>query len=257
MGRCERRDDAGAWVLGALPEQEAGAFAAHVQACGACAAQVRELQAVADVLPRGVEQVPPPPELRDRVMAVVQREASLLAAAGPEADRPGSATAGPAPASQRRRKGAARARRGWRGWTFGPRPAITAVVACALLAVGVAAGVVVDGEREPALRQVAARVDPEQAPLAEAVLRGTGDQAQLAISGLPTPPQDRVYQVWLRRSNGELEPTDALFMPNSRAAATVEVPGGLRGVAEVLVTHEPMGGSQEPTQLPVIAVDPS
>ncbi|HEV2768720.1 MAG TPA: anti-sigma factor [Solirubrobacteraceae bacterium] len=254
MAQCERHDDAGAWVLGALPEQEAGAFAAHVQACEACAAQVRELQAVADVLPRGVEQVPPPPELRDRVMAVVEREASLLAAAGPEADRPGSAAARPAPRSQRRAEGA---RRGWRRWTFGPRPAITAAVACALLAVGVAAGVVVGEEDEPASRQVAARVDSEQAPLAKAVLRGTGDQAQLAISGLPTPPQDRVYQVWLRRSDGELKPTDALFMPNSRAAATVEVPGGLRCVEEVLVTHEPMGGSQEPTQLPVIAADPS
>jgi len=254
MVACERSDDAGAWVLGALPEQEASAFAAHAQTCQICAAHVRQLQAVADVLPRGVEQVPPPPELRDRIMAVVEREASLLAAAGPEADRLAS---GAAPGSHRRTEGAGRARRGWRGWAFGPRPAIIAAVACALLAVGVAAGIVFGEEGEPAPRQVAAQVDPQQAPLAEAVLRGTGDQAQLAISGLPAPPEDRVYQVWLRRSDGTLEPTDALFMPNSRAAATVEVPGGLQGVEEVLVTHEPMGGSQEPTQLPVIAAQPS
>jgi len=255
MDACEHCDDAGAWVLGALSDREAEAFAYHMQACEACAAQVRELQAVADVLPRGVEQVPPPPELRDRIMAVVEQEASLLAAAGPEADRPASATAGGALASQGRTEGAAR--RSWRQWAFGPRPAVTAAVACALLAVGVVAGIVVSEEGEPVPDRVAAQVDPEQAPLAEAVLRGSGDQAQLRITGLPAPPEGRVYQVWLRRSDGELQPTDALFMPNSRAAATVDVPGGLQGVEEVLVTHEPLGGSQTPTQLPVITAEPS
>ena len=253
MRECDRCDDAGAWALGALPEQEAGDFAVHVQTCEVCAAQVRELQAVADVLPRAVEQVQPAPELRDRIMAVVEREASLLAAAGPEADRP---AAGEAAQPQRRREGAIRARRGWLGWGFAPRAAIAAAAACALVGIGVAAGVLAGDEEEQIPRQVAAQVDEGQAPLAEAVLRGTGDQARLVISGLPAPPEDRVYQVWLR-SDGELEPTDVLFMPNSRAAATVEVPADLRKVEEVLVTHEPMGGSQKPTQLPVLVAEPS
>lgn len=254
MRECERCDDAGAWALGALPEQEASDFSTHLQTCEVCAGQVRELQAVADVLPRGVEQIQPPPELRDRIMAVVEREASLLAAAGPEADRPAAGEAG---GTRRRWKGAGRAGRGWRGWGFVPRAAISAAVACALVGVGVAGGVLVGDEEEEIPRQVAAQVDEEQAPLAEAVLRGSGDQAKLVISGLPAPPEDRVYQVWLRRSDGALKPTDVLFMPNSRAAATVEVPADLQKVEEVLVTHEPMGGSQQPTQLPVLVAEPS
>ncbi len=254
MRECDRCDDAGAWALGALPEQEAGDFAVHVQTCEVCAAQVRKLRPVADVLPRGVEQVEPPPELRDRIMAVVEREASLLAAAGPEADRP---AAGEAAQSPRPRGGASRAGRGWRGWGFAPRAAIAAAVACALVGIGVAAGVLAGDEDEQIPRQVAAQVDEEQAPLAEAVLRGTGGQANLVISGLPAPPEDRVYQVWLRRSDGALQPTDVLFTPNSRAAATVDVPADLQKVEEVLVTHEPMGGSQQPTQLPVLVAEPS
>jgi len=259
MRGCERCDDAGAWVLGALTEGEAAAFSDHVAECGVCAGEVRRLQGVADVLPRGVEQVQPPPELRDRIMAVVQREASLLAAAGPDADRPMAAGADRRPATPRRSAGPAdRGRRDRRrSWTFGVRAGATAAVACALLGVGVAAGVLVGGEREQASRQIAAQVDAERAPLAEAVLRTTGDQAKLRITGLPAPPEDRVYQVWLRRPDGALQPTDVLFLPNARSAATVEVPADLENVDEVLVTHEPLGGSRKPTQQPVIAADPS
>ena len=97
-------DDAGAWVLGALPEDEERRFAAHLETCAICRREVAELQMVADTLPLAAVQVAPPPELKDRIMSAVRAEAEVLQAAGPEADasrasrrREAGAAAAPAP----------------------------------------------------------------------------------------------------------------------------------------------------------------
>ncbi len=42
------------------------------------------------------------------------------------------------------------------------------------------------------------------------------------------------------------QPTDALFTVTRAGAGSVEVPGSLRGVREVMVTSEPLGGSSAP-----------
>jgi len=83
---CEHTDDAGAWVLGALPQDQEGRFAAHLETCAICRREVAELQMVADTLPLAAVQVAPPPELKDRIMSAVRAEAEVLQAAGPEAD---------------------------------------------------------------------------------------------------------------------------------------------------------------------------
>jgi anti-sigma factor RsiW len=72
---CRRIEDTGAYVLGALPEDEHARFAAHLAGCEACRAEVEQLRMVADTLPLGAVSVPPPPELKDRIMAVVEAEA--------------------------------------------------------------------------------------------------------------------------------------------------------------------------------------
>src|SRR6185503_1310666 len=76
----------GAWVLGALPEDEQRRFAAHLETCEICRREVAELQMVADTLPLAAVQVAPPPELKDRIMSSVRAEAEVLRASGPEAD---------------------------------------------------------------------------------------------------------------------------------------------------------------------------
>jgi hypothetical protein len=86
---------------------------------------------------------------------------------------------------------------------------------------------------------------------ASALLRLQDGQAQLLISGLPPSPRNRVYQVWLKGS-GAPQATDALFTVSSRGDATVGVPGVVRGVRELMVTSEPLGGSRQPTSAPVI-----
>ncbi len=48
--------------------------------------------------------------------------------------------------------------------------------------------------------------------------------------------------------------TDALFTLASDGSASVDVPGGLRGVSEVMVTAEPLGGSAQPSSPAVLGV---
>src|SRR5215211_8075479 len=91
------QDATGAYVLGALDQTERAAFEEHLAGCPACREEVDQLLPAALALPISVDPVAPPPSLKPRIMAEVEREASLLAAAGPEADRP------PAPARRRRR----------------------------------------------------------------------------------------------------------------------------------------------------------
>ena len=68
----------------------------------------------------------------------------------------------------------------------------------------------------------------------------------LVASGLPAPPDGRVYQLWLKRPGRAPEPTTALFRPSRDGTASAGVRGSLDGVDQVLMTDEPDGGSQEP-----------
>ncbi len=233
--QCPCGEDTGAWVLGALPEEEARTFAAHLETCGGCRDEVARLQAGADVLPRGVRQLVALPVVRDRVMAVVESEASLLAAASEPAD---------SPAPRRAR---------WRNWAFGLRPAVSAAVACALLVLGIGAGVLAgDGESR---RESTASV-AEVLPSTEAVLRVENGQATLRVDGLPAPEAGRDYQVWLKPPGEDPRPAGALFVPSSEGRATVEIPADLEGIEAVQVTNERAGGSPVPTSNPIIAAAP-
>lgn len=57
------------YVLGTLTDDEMRRFAAHLPECAGCARLVRESEAVAEALARGLPQQAPPPGLRDRVIA--------------------------------------------------------------------------------------------------------------------------------------------------------------------------------------------
>jgi Anti-sigma-K factor rskA, C-terminal len=92
------------------------------------------------------------------------------------------------------------------------------------------------------------------APGASALLQIQGQHAELVIANMAPPPAGRIYEVWLQRASGEPQPTDALFGVTRAGGAVVAVPGDLRGVRQVLVTAEPLGGSARPTRTPVIVV---
>jgi anti-sigma factor RsiW len=259
---CEHRDDAGAWVLGALPEDEQQRFAAHLERCEICRREVAELQMVADTLPLAAVQVAPPPELKDRIMSAVRAEADVLAATGPEADVAATREAGelaepaaaPAAPGDRKRPKKPGRERWWKRPFLSLPPLPAAVAAAVLVALGVAGGVLLSNG--PSERTVQAQVVTPAAPAARASLTVEGDQATLNVRNFPAPPQGRVYQVWLKRPGRNPDPTDALFDVRD-GSATVEVPGGVKGVDQVLVTDEPDGGSRAPTRAPVVIAQPA
>jgi anti-sigma-K factor RskA len=229
-------DAAGAYVLEAMPDEERDAFEQHLQACAICRDEVDELRPAAHALPMASPELVPPPELKVRIMAEVEREAALLAQAGEGADRP-------APQRRRRRE------RSWlSGWRLAP-------VAAALLIAGVLAGIVLD--RGEGARTVAVTVDPKRAPDANARLELSDGEAMLVAQGLPAPPDGRIYQVWVMpKGSNTPEPTNALFYPRTDGSVAAAIPDVSRA-KEVLVTDEPMGGSDEPTRTPLMSATPS
>lgn len=235
-GRCPHRDDAGPWVLGALHDADTQAFAAHLETCAECRAEVAALQPVADVLPMAAPQELPPPALKGRIMAVVESEAELLRAAGPEADRVGGG------AGARSRGGRGRDRFGWLR-----RPLPAAALAGAALAAVVLALVLFGGGDSDASKTIPG-FGPQGAQVA---LRVDDDHGQLEIEGMPAAPAGQVYQVWLVTGKDKPRATHALFSVPADGRARVEIPESLKGTDQVLITAEPSGGSEQPTSTPL------
>jgi anti-sigma-K factor RskA len=225
---CERCVDAAPYVLGALDEPDP--YREHLATCATCQAAVAELQPAVDTLPTTVPGAAASQALRQRVLATVRSEAELLRAAGHQADEP--------PDSQR-----PNAHRG---------PWLTAGLAIAA-GVAVAVAIALDLGGSPSQRVTSGQV-ANAFPGARASLRQSAGHAELVVSGMPQPPPGRIYEVWLSRGGGSPAPTDALFGVTSRGSGSVNVPGSLGKVREVLVTSEPLGGSARPTSTPVIRV---
>jgi anti-sigma-K factor RskA len=233
-------DSVGPWMLGALPEDEVEGFRAHLESCAECRADAESLRVAVDALPASAAPMRPPPELKGRLMAVVEREASLLQAAGPDADR--------AKAPRRRRfpslAGLAR------------RPALATGLVLLLLVVGGGAALLGRTAVDQDSRTIVARVNPELTG-SRASLEVDGDRARLVGSKLPPPPAGHVYQVWLDRGGKAPEPTSALFSTRRDGSASVDVPGSLDGVRAVMVTDEPSGGSEKPTGRLILTASPA
>jgi hypothetical protein len=226
---CEECGQAAAYVLRALEHDEAEHYREHVARCAVCSAAVADLQPIADSLPVAVPGGVASGALHERIMVGVRSEAELLNAAGARADRP-----------QR-----ARLRLRLR------RPQLlTAGVA---LVTGLLIGAIVlnTGSRAPSVHVTTAQL--ASVPVgAHATLRQVGTHAELVVSGISQPPRGKIYELWLAGGNGNPRPTDALFGVNHRGSASVNVPGNLAGVRRVMVTAEPLGGSQHPTSSPII-----
>ena len=214
MTGCARRDDAGSYVLRALPDDEHERFEAHLATCEECQREVADLQVAADTLPLAAVLVGPPPELRDRIMTIVRSEAELLDAAQARAEEPAAAPAASAPRRRRR-------------WSLSLRPLPAAMAASALVAAGVIGGIVLTG--------------------------GSDTKTITGTVQIASAPAARAYQVWLKRPNHHPAPTTSLFRTDPSGNAYVEIQRGrLKGVDQVLVTAEPDGGSMKPTSAPVI-----
>jgi anti-sigma-K factor RskA len=233
-GRFDRedlKDTAAAWVLGALPDDEAAAFAAQLAADPDAQAEVARLQPVADALGLAVPPAQPPPSLKANVMAIVEREAALLAAAGPEADRP----AAPAPE-----------RRGRLARLFA-RPGLVAAACACALAIGIGIGIGLSSGGPDTVQHPVAGVQRWASVTGDVVQRG--DHGELQLANVPRLPTGQVYKVWLMRDGKPVG--DRAFTPDPDGTAAVNLRGGLHGASAVAISRETDPDTTAPTTTPI------
>ncbi|MBV9196411.1 MAG: anti-sigma factor [Solirubrobacterales bacterium] len=217
-----------AYALGALPENEGSRVYQHLTRCRECRAELDWLRAAVDTLPASVPQIPPPAELKTRVLAVVEAEAELLRAAG---DTPDS----PQPRAPRRRFPVTRAL----------RPALVLVSACVVAVVVV----LLAATGGTGSRTIQARVTgPALAARAAVSLQVNGARATLIVKGLPTPPADHVDELWVMRGKSAPQPAGTFVVQSG----SVEVGRAVRRGDLVLVTEERGRGTAAPTSTPFI-----
>lgn len=226
----EQSEGIGAYALGALPELEAQVFERHLMRCELCQEELRRLTDAVEALPRSVAPHEPPASLKASLMEQVRAEA----------------TPRPSPARER-----------WRFSLPRLRPAI-AWAAAALLIAGVLAGYGVSqlGGGDAGGRTLQAQVDTQRLPEGSATLSVPEDDDRgsvLRVEGMPDPGEERVYQVWVERG-GEVIPV-SIFDVDRNGAGAAAVPAALDGVTAVMVTREPGGGSEKPTEPPVLQID--
>ncbi len=233
------RDEVAAYVLGALSDSERAAFEGHLVDCHECRSEVEQLRPAADLLPRSVEQVEPPPSLKRSLMEVVELEAQERGQA-----------AAPAPGSERARRPLWGRLRDLLGGSL--RPVL--VAGGLLLGLMAGYGIAQLGGDEGG-RSVVASVNRGAVPDASARLeiQGEGKRgAILEVRGMPSPRGDQVYQAWVER-DGMIEPEMTFEVtPDGRGA--VAVPDDLSDAKAVMVTQEPRGGSRAPTGNPLLTV---
>lgn len=220
----ECAESLGAYILGALPEAESERVQRHLVSCRECRAELEWLRVAADALPASVPPVEPPPELKSRVMSIVQAEAELLRAAGEEADRP------------------PRRRRSW-SWLTAEiwRPAVGLGATAAVAAVAVVLATSGSGERTIPVRLTGPGA---------ASLTVTGTQAELVVRGLRSPPPSHVDELWIQHGAGRPEPAGTFVL----SSGSVQLQKPVRPGDVVLATVEPGQGTPAPTGKPFLVV---
>jgi hypothetical protein len=233
------REEIGAYLLGALTDDEREAFEQHMEECVECRAEIEQLRPAADALPRSVEQVEPPVSLKTSLMEIVEREAREAAAGEGEQTWAAPPARSRPPLRERLRLPSL-------------RPAFAVGVLVLGLAVGF--GVAQLGGDEGA-RTVAATVDQDRIPQGSGDLRIEGDGedgAILRVNQMPDLRGREVYQAWVQRDGMVIpQPT---FEVGPDGSGAVAVPEDLSDAQAVLVTREARGGATEPSEQPILSV---
>ncbi len=222
------RDEVGAYLLGALTDSERADFEDHLAGCPECRHELERLRPAAEVLPRSVEQIEPPPSLKRSLMEVVEREARAAGTVEP-ARRP---------LGER-----------LRGLLRPVRPMLVAGALAVGLLIGFGVAQLGGGDDG---RTVVASVNPTVLPQASGHLKVHGDDAVLEVRGMPSPGRGRVYQAWVQR-DGMVEPQPT-FEVGADGRGAVAVPEDISGAQAVLLTREPRGGSRAPSEKPILTV---
>jgi anti-sigma-K factor RskA len=237
-----------AYVLGALPEEERLSFDDYLTAHPERQAEIDELGAVAGLLAFYPQEQEPSPELRSRVMEVVEAEAEPRRVSG-------------------------RSTFGRVGDFLSIRN--LALGAAALLVIGLLSwNVMLQGQVEDLRGQVEdaqGQVQDLQAQVEEAqeqqnptielegswadqganaqVLSINKNQAILVAKDMPFVPEDQTCEIWVI-SNDVPKPS-GLFQPDPNMTAA-PITNSITNADVIAVTVEPAGGSEQPTSDPVL-----
>ncbi len=228
-----------AYVLGALPEEERLSFEDYLATHPERQAEIDELGAVAGLLAFSPQEQEPSPELRSRVMEVVE--------------------AGADPRRVRGRSTFARV-----GDYLSVRS--LALGAAALLVIGLLSwNVVLQGQVEDLQGRVQDARDQRQlSPTIE--LEGSWadqganaevvsiheDQVILVARNMPSVPEDQTCQIWV--ISDDVPKPSGLFQPEGDMTAA-PITNSLKNADVIAVTVEPAGGSKKPTSDPVLLAD--
>ncbi len=244
-----------AYVLGALPEEERRSFEDYLAAHPERQAEIDDLVAVAGLLAFSPHEQEPSPELRSRVMEVVQAEAE--------------------PRRVRRRSVFARI-----GDYLGVRS--LALGAATLLVIGLLSwnvllqgqvqdlqGQVEDAQdqRQDLQAQIEDAQDQRQVQQSQTIeLEGSwadqGANAEVAsirknrvilvAKNMPSVPEDQTCQIWV--ISGDVPKPSGLFQPDGNMTAA-PVTNSITKADVIAVTVEPAGGSNKPTSDPVLSAE--
>jgi anti-sigma-K factor RskA len=218
-GEHPDRDDLVAFALGALEPEEERVVEAHALRCARCTRELEALVPAVGVLGESVEQLEPPPELRERVLAEVRADVERSAA-------------------ERRSPEPRRPRRGWRG--LFARPAFAVGLAIVVAAVG---GYLIAGSNGGSPEQTTVPVVAQQG--IGGTLAVSENSSMLDLHGLGRLTGDEVYQVWV--AEGQSVKPSSNFIPDANGRAMTAVDGHLSAGTRVMVTREPRPGSTTPT----------
>ena len=220
-----------AYVLDSLEAESAVQLREHLAGCSDCRAEAAELSSAVAALAEEVTPVPPPPQLRGRVLAAVQAE--RLAPSVPAAPRPRAS-----------------------------RPSWLGVAAALLLAVGAGSWGLAEHLAGAGPAQGAAAITPVEQLIASgraqvvplspvpgysgrAALVTAGSRgAYLLLTGVPKLSGERSYTLWF------LQPGQPLSSPLAVVEVTgpcaYRLPEGPKGYGAAAVTREPLRSDRTP-----------
>ena len=230
----EVRDLLPGYSLGILDGDERNVVREHLARCASCRAELASYREVTGRLAAAVAQRDTPAGLEGRILK------------GISAAQRGTPRRTP-------RRSAAPFRRG-------PWPALTAIAAMCVLALGGGNLLQWKGVLQPVARGVPLR-------LTTAVLSGTGDtedaygtivldpmdnKGVLAVTGLHGLDRQHQYQLWLIK--GAEHRSGGVFSPDAEGYGSMllSVPLDFRDFRSFTVSVEPWGGSAVPTSSPVL-----
>jgi hypothetical protein len=185
------QDDVGAYLLGALDDGERREFERHLAGCDECREEVERLRPAADALPGSVEQLEPPPGLKARLMAEVQRNSNVVAL--PRRRRP---------------------------------MRLVAVAAVLLLGLVIGFGVAQLGDETRTVTATVAKAMPN----AGGKLEIAGDSATLQLHDMPDLGGARVYQVWVQHGERLVPARTFEVGPSGRGDIELPDVGDAKGV---------------------------